>query len=300
MAHKTLVNSTEYEVAGGLTFVEGTSYSIKNGKALIEGTEYDISFLPPIGTSLEDCTWEEIRAVSDAGLASAYFSVGNRKSVYLSGTVGCLTLSGTYYCYIIGIDHNASVEGTNRIHFQFGYTSSTSSNSVCFVDSAYYYSGSTDAFRMNLSNTNVGGWDGSYMRNTICTEFKNTLSSDLLSVLKTVTKYTDNKVSNATGSVSANVTATTDIIFLLATYEVFGAVGYANTYEPDKQAQYDYYKNGGSKIKYKHTAIGTAAPWSLRSPVASSNQTFSRVVEAGTSNTGNSNVSYGFAPCFCV
>ena len=47
MAHKTLVDSTEYEVTGGLTLVEGTSYSIKNGKVLVDGTEYDISFLLP-------------------------------------------------------------------------------------------------------------------------------------------------------------------------------------------------------------------------------------------------------------
>ena len=48
MAHKTLVDSTEYEVTGGLTLVEGTSYSIKNGKVFVDSTEYDISFvLPP-------------------------------------------------------------------------------------------------------------------------------------------------------------------------------------------------------------------------------------------------------------
>ena len=35
MAHKTLVDSTEYEVTGGLTLVEGTSYSIKMGKCLL-------------------------------------------------------------------------------------------------------------------------------------------------------------------------------------------------------------------------------------------------------------------------
>ena len=47
---------------------------------------------------------------------------------------------------------------------------------------------------------------------TICPAFKAALPSDLRSNLKTVTKYTDN-VGNASGSVAANVTATTDDIF---------------------------------------------------------------------------------------
>ena len=53
MAHKTLVNSTAYEISGGKTLVEGTSYSVKNGKVLIGGSAYDISFLlPPAALNL--------------------------------------------------------------------------------------------------------------------------------------------------------------------------------------------------------------------------------------------------------
>ena len=47
MAHKTLINGTAYDIAGGKTLVEGTSYSVKNGKVLIDGTEHDISLLLP-------------------------------------------------------------------------------------------------------------------------------------------------------------------------------------------------------------------------------------------------------------
>ena len=45
MAHKTLINGTEYEITGGKTLVNGTEYSISNGKTLVDGTEYDISFV---------------------------------------------------------------------------------------------------------------------------------------------------------------------------------------------------------------------------------------------------------------
>ena len=49
---------------------------------------------------------------------------------------------------------------------------------------------------------------------------------------------------------------TTDYLFLLAEFEVFGARYYANDYERNSQLQYDYYKAGNSKIAYKHTAVG--------------------------------------------
>ena len=47
MAHKTLVNGTDYEVKGGKCLVNGTSYDIKKGRTLIGGTGYDITFGPP-------------------------------------------------------------------------------------------------------------------------------------------------------------------------------------------------------------------------------------------------------------
>ena len=53
------------------------------------------SNLPEIGTPLNDMTWADVRAISDAGLASSYFNVGDRKAVTLNGTVGSLSLNGT-------------------------------------------------------------------------------------------------------------------------------------------------------------------------------------------------------------
>lgn len=47
----------------------------------------------------------------------------------------------------------------------------------------------------------------------------------------------------------ANVTATTDYLFLLAEFEVFGSRSGANQYEQNSQAQYDYYKAGNSRVR---------------------------------------------------
>lgn len=264
------------------------------------------SNLPEIGTPLNDMTWADIRAISDAGLASSYFNVGDRKAVTLNGTVGSLSLSGTYYCYIIGIDHNSAIEGTNRIHFQFGYTAASGGVHIAFTDSGY---GSSHAsglyFNMNNTKGNSGGWENSQMRTTIIPAFKACLPPNLQAVLKTVTKYSDNTGSSDIASDNASfVTATTDDIFLLSEWEVFGARKYANSAEQNYQAQYAYYSAGNPKEMYRHSATGSIAYWWLRSVTIGYSGVFGMVYKHGNTDpeaAGNgANLSQGFAPAFCV
>ena len=90
------------------------------------------------------------------------------------------------------------------------------------------------------------------------------LPSELLAVMQPVTKYTDNTGNSS--NTSGAVTATTDYLFDLSEFEVFGSRTYANQYEQNSQAQYDYYKAGNSRVAYNHTAVTTAVWWGLRSP----------------------------------
>lgn len=267
--------------------------------------EKGIDYIPEI---LNDVTWEQISQVSSNGVGDTYWDIGDAKAVTLNGTVGICTFSNeTYYAFIIGFNHNSTLEGDNRIHFQFGKTALSDGTDVCFIDSSFNsVVSATGYFSMNSSNTNVGGWSSSQMRNTICgtslSSYSGTfiaaLPSDLRSVLKTVTKYTDNAGNSSTSA--ANVTATTDVIFLLAEYEVFGTIALANTNESAKQAQYAYYSAGNSKVKYRHTRTGTAALWWLRSPSSSSSSAFVHVNTSDTVSHSGASISYGFAPGFCV
>ena len=304
MAHKTLVDGVSYDITGGKTLINGTSYSIKNGKSMMDGTVYDINLinLPPVGTALNDCTWEQIRAISDAGLASTYFRVDDRKAVYLNGTVGTLSLNGTYYCYIIGIDHNSSYEGANRIHFQFAFSALNGGYNLAFV------TGETTGFCMNSSASNSGGWESSAMRIDYCSAFQNTLPTDLVSVLKPVTKYTDNTGSSS-GNTSATVTATTDTLFLLSEFEVYGEIVRANSTEAFKQERYAYYQNRSTvqraNFKYSHFEPNRmiAVGWWLRSPVRNAYDKFvlaSSDGYYGQVSFDGANRLYGLAPAFCV
>ena len=262
---------------------------------------------PPKGKTLNEYTWEEIDYISSNGLTGEYgFQVGDAKAITLNGTVGSLALDNySTYAYIIGINHNAELEGNNLIHFQLAKTAISGGTDICFTDGSYNSSGSSAAFRMNTSRTNSGGWEDSYMRNNICGTSKTSTSgrimgaipADLRNALKSVTKYTNN---TGNSSSSGAVTATTDYFFLLAEYEVFGNITYSNTYEANYQQQYAYYSAGNSKVKYRHNSTGRAAYWWLRSPSASYSYAFVYVMDAGTLNSREAYFSLGFAPGFCV
>ena len=307
MAHKTLISGTAYEVKGGKCLVNGTSYDIKKGRTLINGTGEDIVF-SSVSPILDENGWTTIREVSDAGQGANYWSIGDRKEVTLNGTVGALTLSNyTTYAFIIGFNHNASVEGTNRIHFQLAKTALSGGIDVALCDSSYNSGVSTTGyFSMNASNTNSGGWESSQMRTKICGTSLSSYSGTIIAVipavlravLKSVTKYTNNTGNNSTASA---VTATTDYFFLLSEFEVFGSISYGNTNEENKQAQYSYYSAGNSKVKYNHSATSTAAViWWLRSPRASRTTNFVIVSTRGTVSGASAVYSRGFAPGFCV
>ena len=300
------------------TVTETGAYTVtatKNGQTtsgsvnVVSGTTSYSLTLSFVSSTLNNNEWSVIKSVSDAGQGANYWSIGDRKAVTLNGTVGKLSLSNvTTYAFIIGFNHNASVEGTNRIHFQLAKTALTGGTDVCLCDSSYNSNVSTTGyFSMNSSRTNSGGWASSQMRTNICGTSLSSYSGTIIAVipaalravLKSVTKYTDN-TANGGGSTASAVTATTDYFFLLSEYEVFGSISYANSNESSKQAQYAYYSAGNSKIKYKHDGTTTAAFWWLRSPRSSNSFNFVIVSADGTVVNDTAFYSLGFAPGFCV
>ena len=295
--------------AGTWTVTAATASTTKTSDVVVGISNVD---LLPVDSVLNNNSWATIKKVSDAGQGENYWSIGDRKEVTLNGTVGHLTLSNyKTYAFIIGFNHNASVEGTNRIHFQLAKTALTGGTDVCFCDNQYgpdsgWSTPGAGYFVMNASNTNSGGWKSSQMRTNICGTSLSSYSGTIIAVipaalravLKSVTKYTDN---TGSGSTSASaVTATTDYFFLLSEFEVFGSISYGDVYEEDKQVQYAYYSAGNSKRKYKHNGTSTAASRWLRSPSESSSSNFVNVIATGSVGDGGARYSLGFAPGFCV
>ena len=287
--------------------VGGVSRNVKSGYAGVGGVARQ--FLSGADPVLNNNDWATIRSVSDASQGANYWSVGDTKSITINGKAGNFTFSNyTVDAFIIGFNHNSAKEGSNRIHFLIG---KSGGKLVGLCDGSYDSSvSSTVCFNMNSRNTNSGGWNASQMRKTLLgnsgtptSPTANTLlaalPSDLRAVMKSVTKYTDN-TGNGKGDTASYVTATTDYLFLLAEFEVRGSRSYANQYEQNSQAQYDYFKAGNSKIACRHTATGTAVWWWLRSVNRRSSSQFCSVDTDGSANISIAHYSAGVLPGFAV
>lgn len=271
-------------------------------------------YFPSANPVLNDNTWEQISFISENGLASSFWAIGDAKQITINGIIGQKTYTNYKpWVYILGFNHNAEREGSNLIHFgcfREGQLATTN-NSIALDDNSYNTQTSSIAYNMNSSNTNSGGWSSSRMRTTIIdadatspssassNSFLVALSSDLKAVLKRCTKYTDN-TGGGTGSVQSNVTPTQDWAFLLSEYEVFGSITHSNSFEANYQQQYQYYVDGNSKVKYRQSSTSNAAIWWERSPSASDSTDFCNVNTGGTASSYSASVSRGFAPGFCV
>lgn len=170
-------------------------------------------------------------------------------------------------------------------------------------DMRYDILGSTDTAPSGYGATATAANVGYDATNTCATNpVSNTLMSclpsDLRSVMKPVTKYTDNTGNES--NVETNVTTSVDYLPLLSEYEVFGSRSYANQYEKNYQAQYAYYSSGNSKVKYRHTETSSSVWWWGRSPTYNSNLSFCCVRNSGTANYTSPHFSRGVAPCFLV
>lgn len=223
---------------------------------------------------LNENSWKTIKWASENNVGQNYWSVGDTKKITMNGKVSDgLTLTNfETYVYILGFNHNEALEGSGIVFGGFK-TAQTGGNDIALIDAGTGLSSTSGQwFNMNNSNTSAGGWQASPMRTVTMPLIKAAFPSDLQSVIKTSTIYTDN-VGGGTGDVQSNVTATQDDVYLLSEYEVFGSRKYANTYEASKQQQYAYYAAGNSKIKLIHDEtihhMATVTYWWERSPASS-------------------------------
>jgi hypothetical protein len=286
--------------------LNGNSSLTKSQAVTSNGGTYNVT-ANIIYSTLNSNSWAAIREVSDAGLASNYWNVGDTKAITINGTAGSLSLSSlSINVFIIGINHNSTREGSNRIHFMMGKIGSVQAG---LVDSQYGSNGSSTAFRMNTTHVNTGGWNNSYMRKTIldsdgsptnpaASSLMSCLPSDLRAVMKSCTKYSDN--TGGGSNTASYVTSTTDYLFLLSEFEVQGARTYANSAEQTYQSQYAYFAAGNSKVFYRHSSTASTAFWWGRSVYAGNTYRFCAVGTGGAAYGNSAGDSLAVAPGFCV
>lgn len=238
-----------------------------------ENDEYINVTLNYVQVALNDNSWKIIQTITARGLASSYWSIGDCKEIILNGSIvdGSTTLKtfnqDHVFAELIGFDHNTYIESNSRstLSFQLGKKNVTSyvSGNNNGTRIGFY---SSSGFVMQETDTNIGGWENSYIRTNLMYQFKNLLPEELISCLISVRKYTDNSTDSSLHELST-VTPTYDDLFLLSEYEVFNNTDNANDNESLYQEQYAYYSNSSSdiKIRYKDTNTSQDYGWWLRS-----------------------------------
>lgn len=271
-------------------------------------------------------SWEQLADIARQGTwTENNIEIGDYKALTLNGTVGTVALNNyTTYATIIGFDHNKDKEIIGYPHaITFGLFADAQGKQLALVDQ--YYASFSDVVTSFVINpgtsstaTNVGGWKKAKIRKNVLgsTDVENgnatsnavtnpvtntlmaTLPANLRAVLKPITKYTDN-VGNKSTSASA-ITATIDYLPLLTEFEVFGTINYANENEKTYQTQYQYYKNGNSRAKYKYNNASSVLNWWLRSPSIKFSTSFCYVTGSTAISEFSSSFSNGLAPIFNI
>ena len=238
--------------------------SAKNGvnaaQSIVIGTQS--MKMPLYFDSFADNTWEEIIAVCRTGIAPDSWAVGDSKPMVINGT--------NYQIDIIGKDHDVYADGSGTAPLTFQLHDCYGIQHV-----------------MNSTATTVGGWNSSVMRLTHLPALLALMPEAVQSGIRAVSKKTSE------GGNSTTIKIASDKLFLLSEVEVFGSTTHSAAGEG---TQYDYYKNGGAKIK---KAESTATRWWERSPDLTRHDTFCIVTASGYANTAGADTQNDISFAFC-
>ena len=214
--------------------------------------------------ALNDCTWAEISQISSSGQAANTFSVGDQKTITFTGNgnfADGMRLTGDIDVFIVGINHNASVEGRNLIHFCMGKsdgqlcalyngvqgdalfaegTRNDSDSAVLGCYDAYVHSVAQGANRNGFGMNGMSYLCGNYVSDIQSSRVGviGSLPTDLRAVMKKATKYYDTE--RGIDSIQLPMS-------IPSVYELRG-VHYSGTetWSDQNQQQYDYFKSGNS------------------------------------------------------
>lgn len=256
--------------SSGLAVFKILTFGTWTLKATINGITVEVPFVidaiavfnTSLTIDLESVSWGLISTVAEAGNAASAWSVGDTKTIKLNGV--------SYKAQIIGFNHDTKTAGGKAgITFQL----------VDCLNTTY---------KMNSSNTNVGGWKSSEMRSRM-SEFLGQLDEDLQSVIKPVNKLV------SIGNGNSTIETVSDKLFLLSEVEIFGSRKCSFAGEG---SQYDWYKAGNTRVKKVN---GSASDWWERSPdIGRSPKFFCEVDSGGDASSYGASNSYGVSFGFCV
>lgn len=222
--------------------------------------------------SFSEATPEHIEAIASAGLASEAFNVGDEKNIEL-------TTGEVITVVILGFDHDDLADGSGKAPISIGMKNLLATT-----------------YRMNATDTNVGGWNESEMRTSTMNTLFNLLPSSWKNIIKTVNKKA------AAGNQSTSIITSADKLWLFATSEIDSRK--VNETDIDEGEQYEYWKTikdgnvNSNRIKYLSNGSGSANGWWSRTSNISNSVYMGNFMSDGNMSwsfpSGVSGVSFGF------
>lgn len=233
-------------------------------------------FLPPPSQGLENDSWELIAEISqqiaNGELVGEYipYEIGDAKTI-------TLTTGEVVSIQIIGFNHDDKSDGSGKAGISFATE---------FLLS--------DTQRMNLSSTNVGGWNASGMRNTALPQTLDTLPAELQDVIKTVNKPT------TIGGMQDDIVISQDKLWLFSEFEITGLVRAASRIQEGNRYRYwAEFMNGqtlAGRVKLVSNENGNPQAWYLRTATSNFSSAFVLIGQVG--NFSEAGASGLFGVCF--
>lgn len=323
--------------------VDGASASKISNFVVYEPTEYTFYIDAFYADSVLDYnSWSTIKAVSKMGKAADYWAIGDKKNITFEGLLGSRsfyhrTTSTVSYAWtrsarIIGINHNAEIEGNNLIHFMIGfaaYSPSSESSWNNMINDATYIDevpdsndGTQGYFCMKISKTAVGGWQDCYVRKDLLARNPRTLlstrtiysalsekynhSAELIDNLSPVIKYSNNYQGNIPNDSELAGTPTQEEFFICSAKEIDGKVIDESAYEAKYQKQYEYFAQGNAYhfFNFEYSNGGSSwtpgVSWTRSVSIITVGQFIAYSNESNERTRRDANYSLGIVPCFCV
>ena len=236
----------------------------------ITSTSIEVQTIKPI---LNDNAWEDIIWASENNCIPDTWKIGDEIDLTLNGQY----FNETVTLQIWDFNHYDKSNGTGKAHILFGMKHLMKTER-----------------QMNATNTNVCGWNDSYMKNVVMNDIYESIPKYIRNNIKEV--YTYANAGNGSKS-KAKGLLSKDKVFLPGLTECCSDWSGQNSTETG-QKKFPIFTNDNSRIKKLNNGSGNASLWWTRSPHYYYNSYFCYFNDSGASSSNTSDFSSG-GVCFC-
>lgn len=234
----------------------------------VKGNKRMVTLTYETRKDLNNMTWAQIAAYAESGEAERMFEIGDTKDFTLTTGEKCKAV-------ILDFNHDTITSNTGKTAgITFGMQNSLANE-----------------YKMNNTESNSGGYDGSIMFNTIVTEFYDKLPADMKPHIKKVRKKA------SLGNRILEIEEFDVFAFLFAEIEVTNTTTHSSEGEG---TLYPYFATVENRIKTMGEE-GDKGCWWFRSPSIKYNGSFCMIANDGLSIVSYAaNVAWGLSAGFCM